>query len=64
MKMKLTILIFLIGFVMACRKEVRTTNEILYSTEDISLLDTLKLKLNQGEKWLVNEETHVGISSK
>jgi hypothetical protein len=35
----------------------RSTSEV----EDIAILDTLELKLDHGQKWMANVETHEGV---
>ena len=62
--MKRQILTLLIGtlFIISCKKEAQKSEANTTETQEVSLLDTLTLKLNSGEKWNVNNETHVGIT--
>jgi len=46
----------------SCKNETQKMVPITTKTEDISLLDTLTLKLNNGEKWVANLETHLGVT--
>ena len=42
-------------------KKTQKSISNISETEEISLLDTLTLKLNNGEKWVANNETQIGI---
>ena len=46
----------------SCKKETEKAISNTSETEEISLLDTLTLKLNKGGKWVVNNETQIGIT--
>ena len=61
-ELKILITIILIVTFSSCKKEVQKIDSNVSETEEISLLDTLTLKLNNGEKWVVNEATQVGVS--
>ncbi|WP_104734143.1 hypothetical protein [Hanstruepera ponticola] len=60
--MKVSNLIVVIGLLsfVGCKKEVKT--EANNTVDDISIVDTLSLKLNLSDKWLVNTETHEGVT--
>ena len=46
----------------SCKQDSEKKSLVKPNTEEISLLDTLSLRLNSGEKWIVNNETHDGVS--
>ncbi|RAJ15050.1 hypothetical protein [Olleya aquimaris] len=54
-------LLLLIAFIFSCKTEDKKPEIKTISTEDVSTIDSLKLRLNNGEKWIVNEETHLGM---
>jgi len=60
MKIKYLLLLMFALAIVACNdsKKVKLNTS---ETKEISLLDTLQLKLNQGNKWLVNPETQGGV---
>lgn len=60
--MKASNLIVVIGLLslVSCKKEVKPEANI--NVEEISIVDTLSLKLNVSDKWLVNTETHEGVT--
>ena len=60
MKIKILIIILFVSF-SSCKKETQKSVSNISETEEISLLDTLTLKLNNGEKWVANNETQFGI---
>lgn len=60
MKVLNVIVVIVLFSLVSCKKEAKT--EAKKTVEDISIVDTLSLKLNVGEKWLVNEETHEGVT--
>ncbi len=62
MKLKLLIISILILCAFSCRKETQKSIPNPTEPEKISLLDTLTLKLNNGEKWAANLETHIGVT--
>ena len=62
MKFKVFILLVLIASFSSCKKESQKNVTNTTETEEISLLDTLTLKLNNGEKWIVNNATQIGIT--
>ena len=61
LKLKIVIIIFLVVSISSCKKETQQIVSDTSETQEISLLDTLTLKLNSGEKWNANKETQVGI---
>ena len=61
MKPKLLITLLLVILISSCKKNSQKSLSNSVETEDISLLDTLTLKLNNGEKWVANNETQIGI---
>lgn len=61
MKHVYIIAILLLALVFGCKTENRKVDPTLSETEEISLLDTLQLRMNHGSKWLVNPETHGGV---
>lgn len=64
MKTRLLLLSVLILTLVSCKKSVqKPSSETPIVNEEVSLLDTLQLKLNHGEKWKANLETHVGIKN-
>lgn len=61
--MKNKILIFLLGItIFSCKNDVKQNGSSTSETENISAVDTLSLRLNNGEKWSVNDATIVGVS--
>ena len=61
MKIKTLVIIFLFVSFLSCKKETQKSVVTTTETEDISLLDTLTLKLNNGAKWVANNETQIGV---
>lgn len=61
-KFKVFIILVLIASFSSCKKEFQKKIINTTETEEISLLDTLTLRLNNGEKWVVNNATQVGIT--
>lgn len=60
--LKILIAIILVVSFSSCKKDSETNPEIKAETKEISLLDTLTLKLDNGKKWVVNNATQIGIS--
>jgi len=56
----LILLIVIISF-SACNNKPKSTTPVTEPIENISLLDTLTLKLNNGKKWVANNETQIGM---
>ena len=61
MKITNVILLGLLISFLSCKKDTQKNTEITAETKEISLLDTLTLKLDNGKKWVVNNETQIGI---
>lgn len=61
MKTKVLIIIIFAALFISCKKEAQKTVSNTTETEEISLLDTLTLKLNNSERWVVNNETQIGV---
>lgn len=61
MKNKILIIIILLVSFSSCKKETQKSISDTSKTEEISLLDTLTLKLNNSERWIVNNETQIGV---
>lgn len=54
--------ILLLILVANCKNEQKTkTSDSTSELERISVLDTLQIKLDNGEKWIANIETHEGV---
>ena len=60
-KLNILITIILIVSFSSCKKETQKSVSNISETEEISLLDTLTLKLDNGEKWVANIETQIGV---
>lgn len=63
MKRKYAIIILLLAVVFSCKTENKKENDKLNETQKISLTDSEQLKLNNGEKWIANIETHEGVKN-
>ena len=61
-KLRILITIILVVSFSSCKKDSETNSEIKAETKELSLLDTLTLKLDNGKKWVVNNETQIGIT--
>ncbi len=61
MKLKFLIVIIFVASFISCKKEAQKVVVNATETEEISLLDTLTLKLNNGDKWVANNETQIGV---
>ncbi len=61
MRHNLFAFLLIFAFVFACKNKSEKLIPISSNNENISLLDTLTLRLNNGEKWIVNNATQVGI---
>lgn len=62
MKLQFVAISILIIFSFSCKKGNHKTISKINEVEEISVLDTLNLKLNNGEKWIVNEATQIGVT--
>ena len=61
MRVNILIVLVVIISISACNDKTKNTTSVNTTTQNISLLDTLTLKLNNGEKWVANNETQIGI---
>ncbi|MBQ0788653.1 MAG: hypothetical protein KBT69_14240 [Oceanihabitans sp.] len=61
MKIYNTFIVLLLVSAISCKSEVKKGNKNISETEEVTLLDTLQLKMNRGKKWLVNPETQGGV---
>jgi len=55
--------IVLASLLLNCKNEHQNVNSKSIEKNEITLLDTLQLKLNNGYKWVANKETHIGIKN-
>ncbi len=62
MKLQLVALYILLIFSFSCKKGNNKTISKIMEEKEISVLDTLSLKLNNGERWIVNEATQIGVT--
>ncbi len=62
MKIKIIVIAILFISFSGCKKEAQKSDSNVSETEEISLLDTLTLKLNNGEKWVANNATQIGVT--
>jgi hypothetical protein len=63
MKTKFILLTVLAALFLSCKSD--TKNEIPSSSEkeELNIDESIKLKLDNGQKWIANEETHIGIKN-
>ena len=61
MKTKYAIIVLFLVLTFGCKTENKKIETKVNETKEISLLDTLQLKLNRGKKWLANPETQGGV---
>lgn len=61
MKIKHSVTILLLAMLFSCKTESKKIEKPSYKTKNVSVLDTLQLKMNHGEKWVANKETHIGM---
>ncbi|OUR93432.1 hypothetical protein A9Q87_05280 [Flavobacteriales bacterium 34_180_T64] len=59
--MKIIVLLVVLSSVFSCVNEPKKAVTNTEESVEITLLDTLQLKFDRGEKWQVNDETHVGL---
>ncbi len=62
MRPKLLAISILIIFFFGCKIEAQKRVSNTIESEETIPSDTLKLKLDNGKKWVVNNETHIGIT--
>ena len=62
MRYNILFIVILIISIVSCKQDSEKKPLVKPNSEEISLLDSLGLRLNSGEKWIVNNETHVGVS--
>jgi len=60
---KHVIIAILTVIMMSCKTEPDKVKKIVVKPIDIEKTADVQLKLNDGEKWLANKETHEGISN-
>ena len=46
----------------SCKNEVKKSTQSNTIIEEVNPLDTLPLRLNNGEKWIVNNATQIGVA--
>lgn len=63
MKTKHLLLVVLTVLIFNCQNKASQKTSDPVEKEEVTLLDTLKLKLNNGNKWVANKETHLGIKN-
>ncbi|WP_034060957.1 hypothetical protein [Lacinutrix jangbogonensis] len=61
MKIKHIAALLVLALLFGCKTEGEKIEKNSSEIEDISLLDTVQLKMNHGEKWVANKETHIGM---
>ena len=62
MRLKLLAISILVIFFFGCKKETQKRVSNTIESEETIPSYTLKLKLDNGKKWVVNNETHIGIT--
>lgn len=48
---------------MSCKNETHKNNSNTTKVEEVTVEESIKLKLDNGQKWIANEETHIGIKN-
>lgn len=62
MRKIVTLSLLCLALVVSCKKSEKVSpSDALSENEKISVLDTLQLQLNEGNKWIANVETHDGV---
>ena len=61
--MKFKLLIVIVLFFMSCKNETHKNNSNTTEVEEVTADKSIKLKLDNGQKWIANEETHIGIKN-
>ena len=62
MSQKILFIAILTISIFSCKNKSEKKPLVKPNIEEVSLLDTLSLKLNNGEKWIVNNETYIGVT--
>ena len=57
------IIILCLVVVFSCKNESKKENDERIEIQEILLIDNEQLKLNNGEKWIANNETHEGVKN-
>ena len=62
--MKYKFIVFFINSLIffSCKNEVKKSTQSNTIIEEVNPLDTLPLRLNNGEKWIVNNATQIGVA--
>ncbi len=63
MKIKLLTIFVLTLSLMSCKNETQKNNPNTTETEEVTVDESVKLRLDNGEKWVANKETHIGIKN-
>lgn len=61
--MNFKLLIIIVLFFMSCKNETHKNNSNTTKVEEVTVEESIKLKLDNGQKWIANEETHIGIKN-
>jgi len=61
--MKFKLLIVIVIFFMSCKNETQKNNSNTTEVEEVTVDESIKLKLDNGQKWMANKETHIGIKN-
>lgn len=62
MKVYHLIWVVFVLIIISCKEDKREVDEPNKKEKAISIADTLSLRLNADDKWLVNNETHEGVT--
>lgn len=62
MKIKLLVLFLLALSLLSCKSEIKKSNSNTSEEKEEVSVESITLKLNNGEKWIANKETHVGVT--
>jgi len=63
MNSKYVIIILFLVVVFSCKNESKKENDERIEIQEMSLIENEQLKLNNGEKWIANNETHEGVKN-
>ncbi len=63
MKIKLLTIFVLTLSLMSCKNKTQKNNPNTTETEEVTVDESVKLRLDNGEKWVANKETHIGIKN-